>query len=739
MRVRGTVQGVGFRPFVYRRAVALGLSGFVGNDADGVLLEVEGRSEDVDALVDCLRDEPPPLALVEAVEAVGVPPRGDTGFTVAATAAGDVTDVHVSTDIAPCEPCLAELRDPADRRYRYPFVNCTDCGPRYTIVRAVPYDRPVTTMRDFRMCALCQAEYDDPADRRFHAQPNACPACGPTAAWSGPGDGDDAVESAAACLQAGGIVAVKGVGGYHLACDATSEHAVAALRERKRRPAKPLAVMVADLAAAEALCALDDSSRDALASARRPVVLVPRRPGAALAEAVAPGLPELGLMLPSSPLHELLLEAVRRPLVMTSGNRSGEPVLHRDDEARTVLAPVADGFLAHDRPVHVRVDDSVVRSRRGLQPQMVRRARGWVPQPLRLPLAASRPVLAVGAHLKSTVALVRGTSVVMSQHLGDLGSYPAHVAFREAIDHLTRLSGVDPAVVAHDLHPDYGSTAWALASGLPLLAVQHHHAHIAACLAEHGVTSTVLGIAFDGVGLGTDGTLWGGELLLADLTGFTRVGHLAPAPLPGGDVAVREPWRMALALLQRHLGADVAAAHGPRFDDRWPAVLSLAASGRAPETTSVGRLFDGVAALLGVRDRITYDGQAAVELEALARAAGSSPTYSFDVRAGRLDPAPMLTALLADRAAGVPVEQLAAGFHRGLAEAAAHAAVELAGHAGVDTVALSGGVFSNVLLSELLAERLRRAGLHVLQHAQLPPNDGGISAGQAAVAAATLS
>jgi hydrogenase maturation protein HypF len=742
IRVRGTVQGVGFRPFVYRRARELGLAGWVGNDAEGVLLEVEGPQDAVAALVQVVRTDPPPLSLVEAVEVEDVSPTRAVGFAIAATAHGTGPDVRVSADVAPCDPCLAELADPSDRRFGYPFLNCTDCGPRYTIVRDIPYDRGATTMRDFAMCAPCRAEYDDPADRRFHAQPNACPACGPALAWAATderADGPAALDAAARCLRSGGVAAVKGVGGYHLACDAADEHAVATLRRRKQRDDKPFAVMVADLPAAQELVELDDSAQAALLSSRRPIVLAPRRSSAPVAVAVAPRLSELGVMLPSSPLHVLLLTAVGRPLVMTSGNRSDEPIAYEDADAAQRLGPLADGVLAHDRDIHVRTDDSVLRSAPGRPPQLVRRARGWVPQPLHLRVGARQPVLAVGAQLKSTVAVARAGAVVVSQHLGDLDHWSTYEAFTSAIEHLTRLSGVTPSVVAHDLHPDYRSTAWAAQSGLPRLGVQHHHAHIASCLVEHGVTSKVLGIAFDGLGLGTDGGLWGGEFLLADLTGFERVGHLVPVALPGGDAAVREPWRVALSWLHRSLGRDVAAEHGPAFDDRWSAVLSLVASGRCAETSSVGRLFDAVAALVGARTRVTYEGQAAVELEALARQAGRTcgETYELGLVGSTLDAGPMLAALLAARNRGTPAACLAAGFHRGLARSAGALAVELASAHGVDTVALSGGVFQNALLSELLSDRLHAAGLRVLLHERTAPNDGSISLGQAAVAAAT--
>ena len=741
MRVRGTVQGVGFRPFVHRHAVELGLVGWVGNDGDGVVLEAEGRPEALDALVAVLYRRPPPLADVEAVEAVAVPCEGGDRFAIRASEVGSGTDARVSADVAPCARCLAEVRDPADRRFQYPFTNCTDCGPRYTIVRSVPYDRPRTTMASFTMCADCLAEYEDPSDRRFHAQPNACARCGPAAHWrSGTVSlaGGAAVDAAAEALRCGAIVAVKGVGGYHLACDATDERAVAELRRRKHRPHKPLAVMVASAEAAAELADLTGAAQEALVSPRRPIVLARQRAGCALAPSVAPGLHEVGVMLPSSLLHQLLLERVARPLVMTSGNRADEPVLHRDDEARTALEPIVDGLLSHDREIHVPVDDSVVRSA-GDGVQMVRRARGWTPQPLRLPVPARPPVLAVGAHLKSTVALAHGDSVVLSQHLGDLGDWRTSQAFAAAVQHLTSLSGVRPAVVAHDLHPDYRSTAWATESGLPLVAVQHHHAHVAACLVEHGVTTPVLGIAFDGVGLGTDGALWGGELLVADLTGFSRAGHLVPVALPGGDAAVREPWRVALAWLHQALGPDVAAEHGRRWDDRWPAVLALAASGRSPQTTSVGRLFDAVAALLGVRREVTYEGQAAVELESLARTADPSRTPALELSStGRvLDPTPALVRLLEEQERGCSAAELAAAFHRALAEGAAALAEQLAAEHTLDTVALSGGVFQNVLLSELLSQRLHDRGLRVLAHRHLPPHDGSISVGQAAIAAAS--
>lgn len=755
VRVRGTVQGVGFRPFVHRHAAALGLSGWVGNDEVGVLLEVEGRVPALEAFLTALRTEPPPLACVEAVEVTSVEPEADEGFAIAATRSSAAADVRVSADVAPCAACLAEMADRTDRRYRYPFINCTDCGPRYTIIRRVPYDRPATTMAGFVMCPRCQAEYDDPANRRFHAQPNACPECGPCLHWSGGGLGDEALQAAVRCLAAGGVVAVKGVGGFHLACDATDPDVVATLRRRKVRNAKPFALMVADLAAAERVCSMTDAARAALTSPRRPVVLVPRRADAGVAEGVAPRMPELGLMLPSSPLHVLLTEELDRPLVMTSGNRSDEPVVHDDAEVMGRLGTIADGALLHDRPIHIRADDSVLRVTASGRSQVLRRARGFVPQPVQLPVPAPRPVLAVGAELKNTVAVARGGTVVASHHLGDLEHWATYQAFLQAVDHLPALSGIsldgsEPAVLAHDLHPEYLSSKWAqewaAEHGLPLCGVQHHHAHVAACLVEHGRTEPVLGVAFDGLGYGkeggveggTDGGLWGGEFLLADLVGARRLGHLRTAPLPGGAVAIREPWRMAVSWLARAVGPEPVEEFGPNLDPRWSAVLRVSESGLASETSSVGRLFDAVAALLGVCRLISYEGQAAILLEALARTVGPGPAaaYPFDVEDGVLDPAPMFHALLADVRRGVDPAVIAAGFHSGLAVATARLATTIATNSGLDTVALTGGVFANVLLSDDVAGRLEAAGLRVLQHAELPPGDGSISIGQAAVAAA---
>ncbi len=735
------MQGVGFRPFVYRAALELALTGFVHNDSAGVVIEAEGDEVAIEELCRRLVDEPPPLAIVSSVDVTAIGPVGERAFEIAATAADGAPSVPVSVDTATCAACLAEVDDPANRRYRYPFTNCTDCGPRYTIVVGVPYDRPATTMAGFEMCATCRAEYDDPADRRFHAQPNACADCGPRLQWRHP-DGtvdcedDEALDAAVVALQEGGIIAMKGIGGYHLAADATSELAVAELRRRKARDDKPFAVMVADLLAAQALCDLEPASCAAMISPRRPIVIAPRQRDAPVAAGVAPGLSELGVFLPYSPLHHLLMTALRRPLVMTSGNLSDEPIAHDDDDAVARLGPLVDGLLVHDRPIHIRCDDSVARLRPGRGIQLLRRSRGYAPEPQPLPIAARRPVLAVGAELKSTVAVTTGGSVVSSHHIGDLEHLATYRSFLQAVDHLCRLYAVKPQVVAHDLHPEYLSTKFAADLDLEPCAVQHHHAHVASCMVDHGHTEPVIGVAFDGLGYGTDCTLWGGEFLLADLRGFERLGHLAPVTMPGGAAAIREPWRMAVAW------ASAAGVEAAFDDDRLAAVADLAVRGHGPTTTSMGRLFDALAALLGLRTVVSYEAQAAIALEAAASTVSRSeaPTYPVDVATedGQmvLDPRPLIAEAVADRSAGRSVAVVAAGVHEAIGRAAADMAVHLALQHDIATVALSGGVFQNVRLSEIIEDRVADAGLEVLVHQQVPPNDGGISIGQAAVAAA---
>jgi hydrogenase maturation protein HypF len=737
VRVTGTVQGVGFRPFVYREAVALELAGYVRNDAAGVLIEVQGPPDEVAELCRRLVDSPPPLARVDCIETTLVPPSEDVGFAILTSNVDGTPDAPVSVDTATCAECLAEVDDAADRRFGYPFTNCTNCGPRYTIVRSVPYDRPATTMASFAMCGACQREYDDPNDRRFHAQPNACPECGPRLSWNdGELVGADALTAAVDALGRGGVVAVKGLGGYHLATDATDDTAVSGLRRRKHRDDKPFALMVPDVATARSMVELDAAGEATLTSPRRPIVVAPRRQGAPVGPAVAPGLSELGVMLPYTPLHHLLLLRLARPLVLTSGNLSDEPIAHTDDDARARLGPLVDGVLAHDRPIHIRCDDSVVRATGGAV-QVLRRSRGYAPEPMRLPFPAHRAVLAVGGELKSTVSVAKATAVVASHHIGDLEHLAAYDAFVQATEHLCRLYGVRPEVVAHDLHPDYLSTKFALELDLPALAVQHHHAHVASCLVDHGRTDAVLGVAFDGHGFGPDGTLWGGELLVADLDGYTRVGHLATVALPGGSAAIREPWRMAVTWTAAAGDVDAACRVGARFDDRVDALVRVIEAPATLRTSSVGRLFDAAAAIVCGRGRAGYEGQAAMELEALAATVplDAADVWPVEQRTEHgqlvLDPSGVIVRL----ASVGPGPAAAAAFHASMGRATVDAATSLARRHGLDTVALTGGVFQNARLARIVAHGLRDAGLEVLLHRDVPPNDGGISIGQAAIAA----
>jgi hydrogenase maturation protein HypF len=666
--------------------------------------------------------------VIEGIERESVPPRGEKGFGIVHSARAATPDPQVSPDISTCEACLRELRDPSDRRYRYPFINCTDCGPRFTIVRGVPYDRPATTMAGFTMCAACAAEYADPSNRRFHAQPNACPDCGPRLSHT--------LDDVVGLLRDGGIVAVKGIGGYHLACLASDEEAAARLRSRKHREERPFALMAPGLEAARELVDLGPLEEALLIGRDRPVVLARRRRDARVAQAVAPQSAELGVVLPYSPLHHLLLEDVGESLVMTSGNVSDEPIAYEDDDALDRLGPIADLVVTHDRPIQTRVDDSVLRTAGG-RPLPLRRSRGAVPSLLALPVPAARHVLACGTELKNTFCLARGRRAWVSHQIGDLKTAETLASFQQGVRHFERLFAVTPAVVAHDLHPDHLSTTYALArEGVEHVAVQHHHAHLAACLAEHGEQGPAVGAIFDGTGLGTDGAVWGGEILIGDLRGFERCGHLWPVPLPGGDQAIREPWRMACVWL--NAAGDERPL--PGIDpDRWRAVSRLAETGlAAPVTTSIGRLFDAVSALCGLRYRVTYEGQAAMELEAACDPAERG-AYELDVFAGVLDPRPVIVAARRDLTRGVDRGVVAARFHHALADATADDCARLAGDRGLDTVVLSGDSFQNRRLLERVESRLARAGLRVLVPARLPPNDGGVSFGQAAVAATTTS
>jgi hydrogenase maturation protein HypF len=755
-RVEGTVQGVGFRPYVYRLAEELSLGGFILNDERGVVLEVEGAPVTVDDFLRRLPAEAPPLARVERVASEDVAATGERAFTIKESEVSGAPDAPVTPDTATCDECLAELFDPANRRYRYPFINCTNCGPRFTIVRGVPYDRPLTTMASFRMCEPCLAEYSDPADRRFHAQPNACPDCGPRVWLEADGhrlEADDPIAAAAEALLEGLVLGVKGLGGFHLACRADDEAAAAALRSRKHREDKPFALMATDLAGARELVELSAVNEELMLRRERPIVIAPRRPGAQVADSVAPRSGDLGVMLPYSPLHHLLLADAGIPLVMTSGNVSDEPIVYRDDEARDRLAGIADLLLLHDRPIQTRTDDSVLRSHSAgprRRPLLIRRSRGFAPESVELPIDAPVPLLACGAELKSTFCVAKGRRAWVSQHIGDLANYETLRSFREGVEHFERLFAVDPKAVAHDLHPDYLSTRYALElSGVESIGVQHHHAHLAACLAEHGRTEPALGAIYDGTGYGPDGTIWGGELLAGDLGDYERFGKLWPVPLPGGEAAITEPWRMACAWLvaatQDANPPLPRALAGVVAEEPWTGVCELVRTGVAsPRTTSMGRLFDAVAALCGLRARVNYEGQAAAELEAAADPAetGAYPLPVIAAGTGDvevlLDARELFAAAAEEGRRGQPVGSISARFHNAVARATAEACVAEAERRGLESVVLSGGVFQNRLLLERTAALLRERGLTPLIPEGLPPNDGGISFGQAAVASARL-
>lgn len=773
LHITGIVQGVGFRPFVYNLALSSGLEGWVLNSSEGVFCLVQGDPERVDAFPAALRAQAPPMALIEAIVAEEVEPEPLTGFAIreSAEVAGAMT--LVSPDIATCPACTSELFDPADRRFGYPFINCTNCGPRFTIIDDVPYDRPSTAMRAFEMCPRCAAEYADPGDRRFHAQPDACFVCGPRlylnagetpvpglpsdARW-GPGMApvhhrlrDEAVErsrsmaivaAAARLLTTGHVLALKGLGGFHLACDATDEPTVALLRERKQRWGKPLAVMVPTIGDAESLCELSDAERELLAGTARPIVLARRKPGAHLAHSVAGDLPDIGIMLPYTPLHHLLLAAAGRPLVMTSGNLSEEPIATGNTEALERLAPLADAFLLHDRDIRSRYDDSVVRVIAGFE-QPVRRARGFAPHPVALPFESDIDILAVGPEQKNTFTLLTRSYAFVSQHVGDMENALTLEHFEETLALYERLFRVRPGLIAYDLHPEYLSTKFALGLDLPKVGVQHHHAHIAGVAAEHGVSDPVVGIAFDGTGYGVDGHIWGGEVLLSTWDRFDRVAHLREVPLPGGAAAIRRPARMAVgtllgldpALLD-HPGAELLLSRLADGEERLLRQMVARGVNCRPPTSSMGRLFDAVAALAGVRDDALYEGQAAIDLEA-AIDPSAQGSYEFELPSngsGVIDQRPVIEAVLADIACGTCAPTIAARFHRAVVACIVTMGRGVAESAGVRHVALSGGVFLNRFVLEGAWRGLADAGLEPLTHVRLPVSDGSVSFGQAVVA-----
>jgi hydrogenase maturation protein HypF len=757
LAVRGVVQGVGFRPFIYRIAHEERLAGLIGNDTGGVTIEVEGAADRVDEFVRRVRADAPPLARVDSISVRELAPTGETGFLIVASEVVGRVNTGIPADAATCVDCLRELFDSKDRRFGYPFLNCTNCGPRFTITRSIPYDRPQTSMANFKMCSACQAEYDDPANRRFHAQPNACWECGPRV-WlveaEGSGRVAEQVEAVAACvdrLARGEIVAIKGIGGFHLSVDATNESAVQRLRERKHRYGKPLAVMVKDLSAARELCALTSEEERLLQSVSRPIVLARKRSSNGIAASVAPGIPWLGVFLPYAPLQHLLFADARiRALVMTSANLSEEPIAIDNDEAQERLAGIADAFLLHDREILQRCDDSVVAVVDGA-PQLLRRARGFVPLAVEIPMEAP-PLLAVGGHLKNAFALARGRHVYQSQHLGDLENLKGLEFFEESLAHLMRTFEVSPTTVVHDLHPGYLSTEWARRwareRGLETIGVQHHHAHVAGCMAEHGLTEAI-GLALDGTGYGIDGKIWGGEVLIARLDGFERFAHLEYVPMPGGDAAVKQPWRMAFAALRTAgVTADVAMKlTGASSDEARVLGQMIERKINTPMTSSLGRLFDAVAAVVLERRTVDYEAQAAIELEGIAVDDEDGPDYQFEISRGdpetkgplQIRTTSMWRQLLADLDAGVNKPQISARFHAGVANAFMEVAVAARAATGLRKVVLSGGCMHNRRLARLLRVKLEREGFEVCQHVQVSPGDGGLSYGQAVVAAAILS
>lgn len=776
VHITGIVQGVGFRPFVYNLATRLNLKGWVKNTSAGVDIEVDGERETLEAFLEALRREAPPLARMDHLTASFGPANGFRSFDIIHSEAIPAAFQPISPDVAICEDCLRELFDPADRRYRYPFINCTNCGPRFTIIQDIPYDRPKTTMAAFPMCPDCEKEYTDPTDRRFHAQPVACPVCGPqvwlerlnVSTFQRSAENDQAILETQRMLAEGRIVAIKGLGGFHLACDATNSDTVKELRNRKLRVDKPFALMMPDLETIERHCFVSQAERELLLSPARPIVLLNRRPDSTIAREVAPGQNTLGVMLPYTPLHYLLFADDCSPitaLVMTSGNLSEEPIATDNDEARRRLSSLADAFLMHNRDIHVRCDDSVVRvfsdqlsvisqkehatrntqhGTRNIYP--LRRSRGYAPFPVKLSFEAPQ-LLAAGSELKNTFCITNKHYAFLSHHIGDMENYETLKSFEQGIEHFERLFRVKPAAIACDLHPNYLATRYAQEraqrENLPLFKVQHHHAHIAACMADHGLDGSrpVIGLAFDGTGYGDDGAIWGGEILLADYRRYQRIGHLEYFPLPGGDAAIKKPARTALALLWS-LGLD--------WDERLAPVTEFCAEDRTllrsqlekkintPQTSSLGRLFDAAAALAGVRQAVNYEAQAAIEFEALADEAEAG-AYPFTWEQAEVRVRSAVEALVADVLAGVPLPKISARFHNGLAEVCRTACLEARERFGINEVALSGGVWQNLTLLRRVLSLLDEAGLTIYIHHQVPTNDGGLSLGQAIIAASQLS
>jgi hydrogenase maturation protein HypF len=741
--IKGIVQGVGFRPFVYQLARKKGLGGYVLNTSEGVDIEVEGEQENIESFFEEIQIQKPPLARITSVKTQYLPHYHYDDFVIRPSRIGAQQSVLISPDICICDDCLREMKDPADRRYRYPFINCTNCGPRYTIIKDIPYDRKHTTMASFTMCEQCQQEYDDPLNRRFHAQPNACFDCGPRVSLHDHAgerlEEVNPIVTARKLLKEGKVIALKGIGGFHLACDATNNGAVLRLRERKNREEKPLAIMSPSLKQVEQYARVGMLEAQVLSSRERPIILLPKKEGSAIAGQVAPRNCYLGVMLPYTPLHYLILGDDLLALVMTSGNLSEEPIAIDNEEAFSRLSGIADCFLVHDREIYMRNDDSVVRVV-GEKVRMIRRSRGYVPVPIFLPFHV-RPTLACGPYLSNTICIAEGEHAFLSQHVGDLENLEAADSFELTVEHLKDILEIEPGLIACDLHPDYYSTQYALRQeGIPQVSVQHHHAHIACCMAENGIDEKVIGLALDGTGYGSDGTLWGGEILIADFKGFERAGHFQYVPLPGGEAAIREPWRMALSLLYQAFGKDL-------FDlpiefvkrlDRVKAENILTMIERkinSPLTSSCGRLFDGIAALVGVRDRVSYKGQAAIELEMeMGEGEESYPLQLPEQGEFIIPQNPIIQGVVSDLREGVDRGTIIRRFHNTLVTVFADVCLKLREEQGLNRVCLSGGVFQNIFLLENLEKALLARGFEVYTHSMVPPNDGGIALGQVIVA-----
>ncbi len=763
VQVSGIVQGVGFRPFVYSLARELALSGRVFNNETGVLIDLEGERPAVEQFLLALRTRPPALARIESIETrEQVVNANYADFRIDASQRAGQRLVPISPDVATCADCLRELFDPQNRRYRYPFINCTNCGPRFTIIEDVPYDRELTTMRSFAMCGECRSEYENPLDRRFHAEPIACAACGPRVALVAGAEWREhrqvttanqaAIEQAIALLSEGRILAIKGIGGYHLACDALNTTAVSELRQRKYREDKPFALMARDIGVVSKYCEVSGAEEALLSSTARPIVLLAARPEASLPPAVAPRVESLGFMLPYAPLHHLLFQEFERPLVMTSANISDEPICYEDEDARKRLEGIADYFLVHNRRIHMRMDDSVARvwndagsGDGGCVPALLRRSRGYAPAPLRTGFTFQKQILACGAELKNTFCLARGDAAFISHHIGDLENLETLESFRAGIEHYRRLFSLEPEIVAYDLHPEYLSSKYALTLDIETrFGIQHHHAHVASCMADNQIDGEVIGVAMDGLGFGTDGRMWGGEFLVANFAAAERISHLEYIPMPGGARAIREPWRMAAVYLQRTFGDEFLQLDLPFIKEMdasaWKTLKGMMATKtNCPETSSMGRLFDAVASLLRLRDKTNYEGQAAIELEQIADAAvGEKYDLEISGDGSIIRPQIMIRRAVEDLLSGIPPWTISAKFHLGIADLIANISRRVRDERKLTRVVLSGGVFQNVWLTRATSSSLKAAGFEVFTHARVPANDGGISLGQAAIANARL-